>query len=33
MRRLTSLLAPDGDHPNAAGHQVIARALLAATPR
>jgi lysophospholipase L1-like esterase len=29
----TSLLAPDGDHPNAAGHQVIARALLAATPR
>lgn len=29
----TSLLAPDGDHPNAAGHQVIASTLLAATPR
>jgi lysophospholipase L1-like esterase len=32
----TPLLADDGDHPNAAGHQVIARALLAAgllTPR
>lgn len=28
----TSLLADDGDHPNAAGHDVIARALLAATP-
>ena len=29
----TSLLSSDGDHPNADGHQVIARALLAATPR
>lgn len=29
----TSLLAADGDHPNAAGHQVIASTLLAATPR
>ena len=29
----TSLLAPDGDHPNAAGHQLIASTLLAATPR
>lgn len=29
----TSLLAPDGDHPDAAGHRVIARALLAATSR
>lgn len=28
----TRLLADDGDHPNAAGHQVIARVLLAATP-
>ncbi|WP_375430037.1 SGNH/GDSL hydrolase family protein [uncultured Friedmanniella sp.] len=28
----TPLLADDGDHPNAAGHKVIARALLAATP-
>jgi lysophospholipase L1-like esterase len=28
----TSLLAGDGDHPNAAGHRVIASALLAATP-
>jgi lysophospholipase L1-like esterase len=32
-RNPTPLLAPDGDHPNAAGHEVIARALLAATPR
>ena len=31
-RNPTPLLASDGDHPNAAGHQVIARALLAATP-
>ena len=31
-RNPTSLLSSDGDHPNAAGHQVIARALLAATP-
>jgi lysophospholipase L1-like esterase len=29
----TPLLAADGDHPNAAGHQVIASALLGATPR
>ncbi len=28
----TRLLAGDGDHPNAAGHQTIAQALLAATP-
>jgi lysophospholipase L1-like esterase len=28
----TPLLAPDGDHPDAAGHQVIASALLAKTP-
>ncbi len=28
----TPLLAGDGDHPNAAGHRVIASALLAATP-
>ncbi len=28
----TGLLADDGDHPNTAGHQVIADALLAATP-
>jgi lysophospholipase L1-like esterase len=27
----TPLLAPDGDHPDAAGHEVIAKALLAAT--
>lgn len=27
---VTSLLADDGDHPNAAGHAVIARAVLAA---
>jgi len=32
-RNPTSLLASDGDHPNPAGHAVIARALLAATPR
>jgi lysophospholipase L1-like esterase len=30
---VTSLLAPDGDHPNAAGHAVIARLLLEATPQ
>jgi lysophospholipase L1-like esterase len=29
----TALLAPDGDHPNAAGHQLIASTLLAATPQ
>jgi lysophospholipase L1-like esterase len=29
----TSLLAADGDHPNAAGHQLIASTLLAATAR
>lgn len=29
----TDLLASDGDHPNAAGHAAIARALLADTPR
>ncbi len=28
----TGLLSSDGDHPNAAGHELIARALLAATP-
>ncbi|GAA4103960.1 SGNH/GDSL hydrolase family protein [Nocardioides kongjuensis] len=28
----TRLLADDGDHPNAAGHELIARALLAAGP-
>jgi len=28
----TSLLAADGDHPNAAGHQLIASTLLADTP-
>jgi lysophospholipase L1-like esterase len=32
-RNPTALLASDGDHPDAAGHEVIARALLAATPR
>jgi lysophospholipase L1-like esterase len=32
QRDPTSLLAGDGDHPNAAGHRVIASALLAATP-
>lgn len=31
-RNPTPLLSSDGDHPNAAGHEVIARALLAATP-
>ena len=29
----TPLLSSDGDHPNAAGHDLIARTLLAATPR
>jgi lysophospholipase L1-like esterase len=29
----TSLLAADGDHPNSAGHQLIASALLAETPQ
>jgi lysophospholipase L1-like esterase len=29
---ITSLLAPDGDHPNLAGHTLIAQLLLAATP-
>jgi lysophospholipase L1-like esterase len=29
----TSLLAPDGDHPNARGHRLIAQALLGALPR
>ncbi|MET9273031.1 SGNH/GDSL hydrolase family protein [Kribbella sp. NPDC003557] len=29
---VTALLAPDGDHPDAAGHALIARVLLAATP-
>ena len=29
----TSMLAGDGDHPNAAGHQVIATTLLANTPQ
>jgi len=29
----TTLLAADGDHPNAAGNQVISAALMAATPR
>lgn len=28
----TPLLADDGDHPNAAGHELIAKTLLAATP-
>jgi lysophospholipase L1-like esterase len=32
QRNPTSLLADDGDHPNAAGHAVIAAALLEATP-
>jgi lysophospholipase L1-like esterase len=27
---VTGLLAPDGDHPNAAGHELIAKVLLAA---
>jgi lysophospholipase L1-like esterase len=30
-RNPTSLLADDGDHPNAAGHRLIAQALLAAS--
>lgn len=29
---ITTLLAPDGDHPNLAGHTLIAQLLLAATP-
>jgi lysophospholipase L1-like esterase len=29
---VTTLLGPDGDHPNAAGHALIARLLLQATP-
>ncbi|HZX04618.1 SGNH/GDSL hydrolase family protein [Kribbella sp.] len=29
---ITSLLASDGDHPNAAGHALIATVLLSATP-
>ncbi|GAA3114611.1 hypothetical protein GCM10010530_41450 [Kribbella aluminosa] len=29
---ITSLLAADGDHPNAAGHSLIASVLLASTP-
>ncbi|MFF0267767.1 SGNH/GDSL hydrolase family protein [Kribbella sp. NPDC004536] len=29
---ITSLLAPDGDHPNTTGHQLIANVLLTATP-
>lgn len=29
----TDLLAPDGDHPDAAGHQVIAQALIDALPQ
>jgi len=32
-RNPTPLLAPDGDHPNAAGHRLIAGALLAASGR
>ena len=33
-RDVTSLMAPDGDHPNAAGHELIARTLLdAGLPR
>jgi lysophospholipase L1-like esterase len=31
-RNPTTLLAADGDHPNALGHQVIASRLLASTP-
>ncbi|MFG1909989.1 SGNH/GDSL hydrolase family protein [Kribbella sp. NPDC048928] len=31
-QNITSLLAPDGDHPNLAGHNLIAQLLLAATP-
>lgn len=30
LPRLTALLAPDGDHPSAAGHALIAQLLLAA---
>ncbi|GAC1442162.1 MAG: hypothetical protein NVS3B26_08200 [Mycobacteriales bacterium] len=30
---LTALLAPDGDHPSASGHELISRALLDATAR
>jgi lysophospholipase L1-like esterase len=30
---LTSLLAPDGDHPSAAGHHLIATVLFQALPR
>lgn len=30
---ITSLLAPDGDHPSAAGHRLIAEVLLQALPR
>jgi lysophospholipase L1-like esterase len=29
-RDVTTLLAPDGDHPDAAGHRLIARTLLRA---
>jgi lysophospholipase L1-like esterase len=29
-RDVTALMAPDGDHPDAAGHELIARAVLAA---
>jgi len=32
-RDITQLLAGDGDHPDARGHQLIARTLLAAGPR
>jgi lysophospholipase L1-like esterase len=32
-RNPTFLLAADGNHPNAAGHQLIASTLLAATPQ
>lgn len=32
-RNPTPLLSSDGDHPDAAGHDLIARTLLAATPR
>jgi lysophospholipase L1-like esterase len=31
-RNPTSLLAADGDHPNAAGHRLIAEALIQASP-
>jgi lysophospholipase L1-like esterase len=30
-RNPTALLADDGDHPNAAGHRLIAKALLDAS--